>query len=140
MWELYEQFTKFNKSEIQHFRKLEQQRKVSKADEAPRPRHNESQCSYPKSVHNINSDGCGPPENWRKILGRHRSKQATTPPSTRDSTNTTKGVEQQIGAMTEVEAHTQSDLFTACTTITRRTIAPKIAPSTLSQKRRWIKT
>jgi hypothetical protein len=76
----------------------------------------------------------------RKILGRHRSKQATTPPPTRDSTNTTKGVEQQIGAMTEVEAHTQSDLCTACTTITRWTITPKIAPSTLSQKRRWIKT
>jgi hypothetical protein len=69
MWELYEQFTKFNKSEIQHFCKLEQQRKVSKEDEAPKPRHNESQCSYPKSVHNINSDGRGPPENWEKNFG-----------------------------------------------------------------------
>jgi hypothetical protein len=34
--ELYEQFAKFNKSEIQHFRKLEQQRKISKPDEAPK--------------------------------------------------------------------------------------------------------
>jgi hypothetical protein len=41
--ELYEQFIKFNKSEIQHFHKLEQQRKVSKLDEAPRPRYNENQ-------------------------------------------------------------------------------------------------
>jgi hypothetical protein len=34
--ELYEQFIKFSKLEIQHFRKLEQQRKVAKPDEAPR--------------------------------------------------------------------------------------------------------
>jgi hypothetical protein len=67
--ELYEQFAKFRKSEIQYFRKHEQQRKVSKVDEAPRPRHNESQHSYPKPVHNIDSDGCGPPENWEKNYG-----------------------------------------------------------------------
>jgi hypothetical protein len=35
--ELYDQFAKFSKSEIQHFCKLEQQRKVPKSDEAPRP-------------------------------------------------------------------------------------------------------
>jgi hypothetical protein len=35
--ELYGQFAKFSKSEIQHFCKLEQQRKVSKPDETPRP-------------------------------------------------------------------------------------------------------
>jgi hypothetical protein len=35
--ELYEQFTKFSKSEVQHFFKLEQQRKVAKPDEARRP-------------------------------------------------------------------------------------------------------
>jgi hypothetical protein len=40
--ELYEQFAKFNKPEIQHFRKLEEQRKFSKPDEAPKPHHNES--------------------------------------------------------------------------------------------------
>jgi hypothetical protein len=67
--ELYEQFAKFSKYEIQHFHKLEQQRKVSKADEAPRPRHNESQHSYPKPMHNIDSDRCGPPENWEKNYG-----------------------------------------------------------------------
>jgi hypothetical protein len=61
--ELYDQFTKFSKSKIQHIRKLEQQRKVSKPDEAPRPQYNKSQRSYPKLVHNINFDGCGPPEN-----------------------------------------------------------------------------
>jgi hypothetical protein len=64
--ELYEQFIMFSKSEIQHFRKVEQQRKIAKPDEAPRPRYNENQCSYPKPVHNIDLDGCGPPENWEK--------------------------------------------------------------------------
>jgi hypothetical protein len=37
--ELYEQFTKFSKSEVQYFYKLEQQRKTSKPDEAPMPPH-----------------------------------------------------------------------------------------------------
>jgi hypothetical protein len=40
--ELYDQFTKFSKSAIQHFHKLEQQRKISKPDEAPRPFYNEN--------------------------------------------------------------------------------------------------
>jgi hypothetical protein len=43
--ELYEQFAMFNKSEIPHFRNLEQQREISKPDEAPRPRHSENQRS-----------------------------------------------------------------------------------------------
>jgi hypothetical protein len=61
--ELYEQYAKFSKANIQHFRKLEHQRKNSKSDEAPRPRYNENQCSYPKPVHNIDSDGYGSLEN-----------------------------------------------------------------------------
>jgi hypothetical protein len=67
--ELYEHFAKFSKSEIQHFHKLEQQRKISKPNEAPRPHHNESQHSYPKPMHDIDSDGCGPLENWEKNYG-----------------------------------------------------------------------
>jgi hypothetical protein len=66
--ELYEQFAKFS-SEIQHFCKLEQQRKISKPGEAPRPCHSESQCSYLKPMHNIDFDGCRPPENWEKNYG-----------------------------------------------------------------------
>jgi hypothetical protein len=61
--ELYEQFTKFSKSEVQHFRKLEQQTKTPKQNVAPRPRHNDNQRNYLKPVHNIDFDGCGPPEN-----------------------------------------------------------------------------
>jgi hypothetical protein len=65
--ELYEQFAKFSKSEDQHFRKLEQQRKTSKPYEASRPpRNNDNQHSYPRPVHNIDSDGYGPLENWEK--------------------------------------------------------------------------
>jgi hypothetical protein len=60
---------KFSKSKTQHFRKLEQQRKVSKPNEAPKPQYNENQRTYPKRVHNIDPDGCGPPENWEKNFG-----------------------------------------------------------------------
>jgi hypothetical protein len=103
--ELYEQFAKFSKSGIQHFRKLEQQRKISKPNEAPRPRHNESQHSYPKPMHNIDSDGCGPPENCEKIMGYHHNKQTSAPPPTRDLINTAKGVDQRTEASIMVEAH-----------------------------------
>jgi hypothetical protein len=62
--ELYEDFTKFNKSEVLQFHKLEQQRKAPKHDEASRPtRYNDNQHSNPKQVHNIDSDGCRPLEN-----------------------------------------------------------------------------
>jgi hypothetical protein len=68
--ELYELFTKFSKSEVDHFHKLEQQRKSPKPDDAPRPpRYNNNQCSYPKPVHSINSDGCGSPEYREKNFG-----------------------------------------------------------------------
>jgi hypothetical protein len=61
--ELYEQFAKFSKSKVPHFCKLEQQKKVAKPDEAPRSRYSDNQRNYPKHVHSIDSDGCGPPEN-----------------------------------------------------------------------------
>jgi UDP-2,3-diacylglucosamine pyrophosphatase LpxH len=62
--ELYEEFAKFSKSEVLHFRKLEQQTKAPRHDETPRLAHYyPNQCSYPKQVHNIDSDDCGPSEN-----------------------------------------------------------------------------
>jgi hypothetical protein len=64
--ELYDKFIKVSKSEVQYFCKLEQQSKVPKLDEAPRPHYSDNQCNYPKPLHNINSDGYGPPENWEK--------------------------------------------------------------------------
>jgi hypothetical protein len=66
MLELYDQFAKFNKSKIKHFRKLEQQWKVAKLDEAPRPRYDDSHRSYPKVVHNIDPNSDGALENWNK--------------------------------------------------------------------------
>jgi hypothetical protein len=67
--ELYEQFTKFSKSEVQYFRKLKQHRKAVKPDEAPRPCYSDNQRNCPKPVHNIDSDGCGPLENWEENFG-----------------------------------------------------------------------
>jgi hypothetical protein len=60
--ELYNQFAKFNKFEIQHFCKLKQQRKVPKPDEAPRARYGDNHRNYPKPVHNINPDNDGSSE------------------------------------------------------------------------------
>jgi hypothetical protein len=68
--ELYEKFAKFSKSEVQHFHMLEQQRKTPKPDEAPMPPcYVDSQRSYPKQVHIIDSDGCEPLEDWEKNFG-----------------------------------------------------------------------
>jgi 4-alpha-glucanotransferase len=65
--ELYDQFAKFSKLEVQHFCKFEQQRKTLKQDEAPRPsRYNDNQRNYPKPLQSIDSSDCGPPENWEK--------------------------------------------------------------------------
>jgi hypothetical protein len=72
--ELYKNFAKFSKSEILHFRKLEQQRKAPKHYEASRPvRYNDSKHhNYLKHVNNINSDGY-------KIL-KNREKNFGPPP------------------------------------------------------------
>jgi hypothetical protein len=69
MPELYDQFAKFSKSKIQHFRKLEQQRKVAKLDEAPRVCYSDNQRNYPMPVHSIGSEGNGPLESWNKNFG-----------------------------------------------------------------------
>jgi hypothetical protein len=64
--ELYDQFAKFSKSEIRHFRKLKQQWKVVKPDEVPRVRYDDNHRNYPKLIHNILSDGSGSSESWNK--------------------------------------------------------------------------
>jgi hypothetical protein len=67
---LYEEFAKFSKSEVLYFRKLEQQRKTPKHDEAPRPpRYNDNQRNNPNQVHSIDCDGYGPPVNWENNFG-----------------------------------------------------------------------
>jgi hypothetical protein len=68
--ELYDNFRKFNRSEVLHFRKLDQQRKVPKDNEASRPtkysKSRDSSMSFDnahKQIHYIDSDGRGLPEN-----------------------------------------------------------------------------
>jgi len=76
--ELYENFEKFSKSEVLHFRKLEQQRKAPKETETSRPgkfQHNRSTSTQQRAVNSIDSDGCGPPENWEKNYEDPRSPQ-----------------------------------------------------------------
>jgi hypothetical protein len=76
--ELYDDFQKFSRSEVLHFRKLGQQRKTIHENEGSRPtkysksRESTSNFDTPhKQVHSIDSNGCGPPENWEKILDLH---------------------------------------------------------------------
>jgi hypothetical protein len=48
-------------------------------------------------------------------------------------------VARQIGAEVATDALTHSNLRTSCTMVVKPTIAPKIAPSFLSQKEKWSK-
>jgi hypothetical protein len=64
--EPYDQFAKFNKSNIQHFQKLKQQQKVAKPNEASRARYANNHRNYPKPVHNISFDSDGALDNWNK--------------------------------------------------------------------------
>jgi hypothetical protein len=68
--ELYDEFHKFSKAEVLHFRKLGQQRKSTSDNESSMPskynKGKEGTTSFDvprKQVHNINTDGCGPLEN-----------------------------------------------------------------------------
>jgi hypothetical protein len=71
--ELYDNFRKFSRSEVLHFRKLGQQRKTVNENEGSRPaKYNKSKestlifdTSY-MQVHNIDLDGCGPPKNYER--------------------------------------------------------------------------
>jgi hypothetical protein len=58
---------------VSHYRKLDQQRKVTNENEGSKPfkysKGKEVATSFViarKQVHNIDSDGCGPQENWEK--------------------------------------------------------------------------
>jgi hypothetical protein len=73
---LYDNFRKFSRLEVIHFRKLDQKRKVPKENKASRPtKYNKSRevtMSFKNAheqIHIIYPDGCGPPENWEKNFG-----------------------------------------------------------------------
>jgi hypothetical protein len=138
--ELYEQFAKFSKSEALHFRKLEKQRKAPKNDEATRPtRYNDNQCGYPKLVHNIDSDGYGPPEDWEKNFG--------TPPQERNQRafdlgqiNRVSEAAHQAKATAGVVVHSRTSLRTSCITAMKSTTVQKTTPYSSNPKERWSKT
>jgi hypothetical protein len=71
---LYDQFPKFSKFKIQHFLKLDQQRKVAKPDKAPIIRYGDNHRNYPKPVHNIASNGNRSSEGWNKSYRGPHSK------------------------------------------------------------------
>jgi hypothetical protein len=69
---------------VLHFHKLDQQRKVPKKSEASRPtnynksRENTMSFDIPhKKIHIIDSDVCGPSENWEKNFGPSQLKART---------------------------------------------------------------
>jgi hypothetical protein len=71
--ELFDEFHKFSRAEVLHFRKLGQRRKSTNENESSRPfkynKGKEGTTSFNmphKQVHNIDMDGCRPPENWEK--------------------------------------------------------------------------
>jgi hypothetical protein len=131
--ELDEQFAKFSKSEVQHFCKLEQQRKTSKPHKAPRlPCYNNSQCIA--STQTV----LGHQRIMRRILGHLRKKEIQGPPI-KDSFGTIKEVAHQIMVVVATKVHTHSNLHTACSTIIRLTIAQKIAPYSSSPNEKWTK-
>jgi hypothetical protein len=85
--ELYDNFRKLSKSEVLHFCKIDQQRKAPRVNEASRStkynKSRESMLSFDnahKHIHNINSDGCEPRENWEKIFGPSTSEKIITTP------------------------------------------------------------
>jgi hypothetical protein len=72
---LYEEFRKFNRSEVSHYSKLDQQRKVTNENESAKSfkysKGKEGATSFDavcKQVHSIDLDGCRPQENWEKNL------------------------------------------------------------------------
>jgi hypothetical protein len=122
--EPYDQFAKFSKSEILHFQKLEQERKVAKPDEAPRPCHSDSHHSYPKPVHNIGHDSDGASKNWNKGYREpsHHSDSGTL--NQRLPQSNQQGGQPRTEVVGEAEDHTRQDLCIACTTAMKPTIAP----------------
>jgi hypothetical protein len=74
-----------------------------------------------------------------KILKDHRSRQIPEL-LTKDPPKTTSEAELLTMAGAKAEAHTHQDLYTACTTVMKLTLAPKIALFTSTPKRKWIKS
>jgi hypothetical protein len=123
---LFDQFTKFSKSEIQLFHKLKQQRKVAKPDEASRACYGDKHHSYPKPVHNIGPDSGGASENLNKS-DKEPSHHSDSKTLDKRPPKETSMVELRTEVVDEAKAHTHRDPCTACTMATKPTITPKTA-------------
>jgi hypothetical protein len=83
---LYEEFRKFRRSEVSHYHKLDQQRKVINENESSRSfkysKGKEGATSFDvarKQVHSIDSDGCGPQKNCDKNFRPPRQENESRP-------------------------------------------------------------
>jgi hypothetical protein len=76
-------------------------------------------------------------------IGRRTSEQLCkkdiSGPSTQDSCKAAKKAAHQIVAEVAAKALTHSNLHTTCSMAVKPTTAPKIAPTSLSQKEKWSK-
>jgi hypothetical protein len=107
MEELYEEFQKFSRAEVLHFRKLGQQRKVANDNKSSRPfKYSKGKEGAPtfdathKQVHRIKSDGCRPPENWEKNFrpcARKATTEGTTPEEITSKLEAATPIEAEVG-------------------------------------------
>jgi hypothetical protein len=118
---------------VLHFRKLGQQRKTANENESSRPfmysKSKEGTSSFDasqKQVHNIDSNGCGPPENWGKNSDL-RGQKATTECTISGEIITNPGAATQAVAATGAEA--KIDISIACFTKETLIIAQGTVPS-----------
>jgi hypothetical protein len=81
-----------------------------------------------KHIHNINSDGCEPRENWEKIFG----------PSTSEKIITTPEVATWAGGKARVRV--KIDLYTAYISRDTQIIGQGIVQFSWNQRKRWLKS
>jgi hypothetical protein len=113
--ELYEEFVKFSKSEVLHFRKLEKQRKAPNQDETLRPtRYSDNQRSYLSKCTTSTLMAVDHQRIGKKIWttsAREKPKNLRA----KDQTTIIREEECQAEATVVAKAHTHSSHRTACT-------------------------
>jgi hypothetical protein len=75
----------------------------------------------------------------RRNFLEHLCKKETRGPPIKDSVTIAKELAQRTVAVVMTEARTQSNLRTACIMVTKLTTAPKTAPFSWNQRKKWSK-